>query len=136
MKTDNWALIKQIEFIKEAIEDECQEYLYYQPYTNKCIYERIKNASSTLLYNALRLFRNQTPLIKTQTGSLTIENTKDLLFKMYQIMLTTDFPIHKENKIKTIMYKEFALNSEDLLQTTPTIEQEYFKNLAILNGKN
>ena len=135
MKTNNWTLIEQIEFIKESIEDECQEYLYYQPHSNKCIYERIKNASTSLLYNALRIFRNQTPLIKTQTKTpLTIERTKDLMFKIYQTLLTTDFPVHKENRIRTIMHNEFALDPEELLQLNPTMEQEYFKNLAILSG--
>ena len=57
------------------------------------------------------------------------------MLKIYQTMLTTDFPIQKENNIKTIMREEFLLNPDDLLQTNPTTEQEYFKNLAILNGK-
>ena len=63
---NKWSLIEQISYLQEAIEDECQEYLYYLPHANRCIYERIKNASTSLLHNALRIFRNQTPLIKTK----------------------------------------------------------------------
>lgn len=132
---NKWSLIEQISYLQEAIEDECQEYLYYLPHANRCIYERIKNASTSLLHNALRIFRNQTPLIKTKKTFLSIEATKELMLKIYQTMLTTDFPIQKENNIKTIMREEFLLNPDDLLQTNPTTEQEYFKNLAILNGK-
>jgi hypothetical protein len=83
----------------------------------------------------LRIFRNQKPLIKTNKAFLTIENTKELMLKIYQTMLTTDFPIQKENQIKSIMREEFMLNPEDLLRTTPTTEQEYYKNLSLLNGK-
>lgn len=136
MKLSNkWSLIEQINYLQESIEDECQEYLYYLPHANRCIYERIKNASTSLLYNALRIFRNQTPLIKTKKNFLSIESTKELMLKIYQTMLTTDFPIQKENRIKAIMQNEFYLNPEDLLQTTPATEQEYYKNLAVLNGK-
>lgn len=135
MQKDKWQIIEQIEFIQESIEDECQEYLYYWPHANKCIYERIKNASFSLLNNALRIFRNQTPLIKTKSRPLTIERTRDLLFKIYQTILTSDFPIKKEERIKKIMYSEFSLIPEDILKLTPTTEHEYFKNVAILNGK-
>jgi len=136
MKLNNkWSLIEQIDYLHESIEDECQEYLYYLPHANRCIYERINNASTFLLHNALRIFRNQKPLIKTNKAFLTIENTKELMLKIYQTMLTTDFPIQKENQIKNIMREEFMLNPEDLLRTTPTTEQEYYKNLSLLNGK-
>ena len=136
MKDDKWQIIQQIQFIQESIEDECQEYLYYVPHANKCIYERIKNASVTLLHNALRLFRNQTPIIKTKAVPLTIERTRDLMFKIYQTILTPDFPVHKEDTIKAVMRGEFLLNPNELLQLYPTNEKEYYKNLSVLNDKH
>lgn len=136
MKLNNqWSIIEQINYLQESIEDECQEYLYYMPHANRCIYERIRNASIFLLNNALRIFRNQTPIIKTKKAFLSIEGTKDLMLKIYQTILTTDFPIQKENQIKAIMQKEFLLNPDDLLRNTQTTEQEYCKNLSLLNGK-
>lgn len=129
---NKWSQIEQIKYLQESIEDECQEYLYYMPHANRCIYERINNASTMLLHNVLRIFRNQTPLIKTKKSPLSVERTKELMFQIYQIMMTTDFPIQKENNIKNIMREEFLLNPDDLLQNNPTTEQAYHKNLCIL----
>lgn len=113
--------IEQIEMIKEYIEDECQEYIFYTPGANRRIYERIKNASDILLNNAMRILRNQTPIITTQQKTLNLENTKKLMFKMYKVLMTSDFPIIKENKIRKIMQEEFHLNSNELLLTYPKL---------------
>jgi len=121
MIKDALKTIEQIEMINEYIEDECQEYLYYAPNINKKIFERIKNASSTLLNNAMRLLRNQTPIIESEKGLLNLENTAKLMFKIYQELKTTDFPIIKENKIKNIIQEEFHLNPNNLLLPYPKL---------------
>ncbi len=131
---DNWGLIKQIELIDEYITDECQEYLYYLPKNNIHIFERIKNASTILVNNAARILRNQTPLIKTKNNSLTLEQIRDLMMKMYKIILTNDCPVIKEDKIKKIIEDEFFIKASDLLQQNPSRETEYIKNRLLLNG--
>lgn len=113
--------IEQIEMINEYIEDECQEYLFYTPGANRRIFERIKNASDMLLNNAMRVLRNQSPIIATKQSNLNLENTKNLMFKMYQELKTSDFPIIKENKIRKMMQDEFQLNPNELLLTYPKL---------------
>ena len=63
MQNNNLNLIKQIELINEYISDECQEYIYYAPKGSSNIYEKILNATGTLVNNAMRLLRNQKPLL-------------------------------------------------------------------------
>ena len=134
MQHNNLILIKQIEFINDCINEECQENLFYTPKANRLTSERIRNASLLLLNNAMRILRNQTPMIKAEKQPLTIQKTKDLMLKIYQIMLSLDFPIIKENKIRKIMQNEFDLNPNDLLQPNPSFAQEELKNLKLLNG--
>ena len=133
MPQNNLILIKQIEFINDCIDEECQEDLYYTPRANSLIAERIRNASLMLLNNAMRLLRNQTPIIKSKTP-FTIADTKDLMLKMYQIMLSADFLVIKENRIKNIMQDDYTLNPAELLQPNPSFYTEEFKNLKLLHG--
>ena len=135
MPQDNLILIKQIEFINECISDECRENLFYTPRVNSLISERIRNAALMLLNNAMRLLRNQSPIIKSEK-TLTLTQTKDLMFKIYQIMLTADFLITKENKIRNIMQNEYALNPSELLQPNPSFAQDELKNFKLLHGNS
>lgn len=135
MQQDNLILIKQIEFINECIDEECQENLYYTPRANSLIAERIRNGSLLLLNNAMRLLRNQTPIIKS-AKPFTIIDTKDLMLKMYQIMLSADFLVIKENKIRRIMQNDYTLNPSELLQPNPSFYTEEFKNLKLLHGSS
>ena len=135
MPQNNLILIKQIEYINECISDACQENLFYTPRANRLISERIRNASLMLLNNAMRLIRNQSPIIKSEKP-LSLTQTKDLMFKMYQIMLSVEFLITKENKIRNIMQNEYALNPDDLLQPNPSFTQDELKNLRILHGSS
>ena len=135
MPQDNLILIKQIEFINECISDECQENMFYTPRANGLISERIRNASLLLLNNAMRLIRNQSPIIKSEKP-LTLTQTKDLMFKIYQIMLSADFLITKENKIRSIMQNDYTLNPNDLLQPNPSFYTEELKTLYLLSGNS
>ena len=135
MKQNNWKFIQQLEFIDNCIKDECEGYLFYRPKSNSDIFDRIRNASNMLLNNALRMMRNQQPIIKSCPQALTLEQTKDLMFKIYKNIMAPEFPVIIENKIKKMMATEFLLNPDELLKNTPSIETEYVKNLAILNGK-
>lgn len=132
--TNYWNLIEQIELINDYIDEECQEYLYYLPQSNRCVFERIRNASMMLLNNAMRLLRNQTPIIKSATKPLTIERTKELMLKIYQTMIISEFPIIKENKIKKLMKEEFAVNPEELLRVNPPANKEEERIKILLNG--
>jgi len=114
-------IIEQIEMLNESIEDECQEYLFYTPGANRRIYERIKNASDMLLNNAMRLVRAQSPIIKPKQGELSLESTRNLMFKIYKELMSSDFPIIRENRIKKIMQEEFYLNPDELLLTYPKL---------------
>ena len=133
MQQNNLILIKQIEFINECIDEECQEDLYYTPRANSLIAERIRNASLLLLNNAMRLLRNQTPIIKS-AKPFTIIDTKDLMLKIYQIMLSADFLVIKENKIRNIMQNDYVLNPSELLQPNPSFYTEEQKTLKLLHG--
>ena len=135
MPKSNWTIIKQIELLDEYITDECSEYLYYQPRYNSKIYEKIKNASTLLVNNAMRILRNQNALIYTEEKkALTVEDTKEMLFRMYQIVIDTEMPINKENKIKKIMQNDFKINPDKILQSNqPTALQEV-RNQLLLNG--
>ena len=113
--------IEQLEMLNECIEDECQEYLFYTPGANRRIYERIKNASDMLLNNAMRLVRAQSPIIKPKQGELSLESTRNLMFKIYKELMSSDFPIIRENRIKKIMQEEFYLNPDELLLTYPKL---------------
>ena len=135
MQQNNLILIKQIEFINECIDEECQEDLYYTPRANSLIAERIRNASLLLINNAMRLLRNQSPIIKSKTP-FTVANTKDLMLKIYQIMLSADFLVIKENKIRKIMQNDYTLNPDELLQQNPSFYTEEFKNLKLLHGNS
>jgi len=135
MQQDNLILIKQIEFINECIDEECQENLYYTPRANSLIAERIRNASLMLLNNAMRLLRNQSPIIKS-AKPLTIADTKDLMLKMYQIMLSADFLVTKENIIRKMMQNDYTLNPLELLQSNPSFYTEELKNLKLLHGNS
>jgi hypothetical protein len=132
---NNWKIIEQMELINGYINDECQEYLYYSPAINRRIYEKINNASERILNNALRIVRNQKPLIKADNGFLSIENSRNLLFDIYKITLSIDFPIIKERKIKKIIQDKFLINPDDILYNSPSRDIEELKNQRILNGK-
>jgi len=135
MKNDNLNLIKQIELINEHIFDECQEYLYYTPRGNSNIFEKITNASNTLVNNAMRLLRNQKPLLYDENATpLTIEQTKNMMFKMYQIMITSEIPIKKETMLRKMIREDFSFNPEKILQTKPSIEREEYKIAMLLNN--
>lgn len=135
MSKSNWNIIKQIELLNEYITDECSEYLYYQPRYNGKIFEKIKNASTMLLNNSMRLVRNQKALIyKEDKKELTIEETKEILFKMYQIIIQPEMPINKEDKIKKMMRDNYNLNSDKLLQNNPPIALQEIRNRLLLNG--
>ena len=135
MSKSNWTIIKQIELLNEYISDECSEYLYYQPRYNSRVFEKIKNASDLLVNNAMRLLRNQKGLIYTEEKkALTIENTKEILFRIYQIILLPELPINKENKIRTMVHNDFKMNPDKILQSNqPEILQEV-RNKFLLNG--
>jgi len=134
MKPNSLNQIKQMELIKDYITEECQEYIYYKPASCSRTFQKIKNATFIIFNNAMRILRNQTPIIKTKKDVLTIEQSKNLMFKIYQIVSTTDFPVKKEEKIKEVMEKEFFINSTDLLKTMPPEEEEYRRVKAILHG--
>jgi len=126
MITNTLKTIEQLEMLNEYIEDECQEYLFYTPGANRRTFERIKNASDKLLNNAMRIIRNQSPIIKAEQGNFNLESTKNLMFKMYKELMTSDFPIIKENKIRDIMQKEFYLKPDELLITYPKLTNNPF----------
>jgi len=133
MKEDKLIIIKQIELINDYINDECQEHLFYLPRSNSMVFERIRNASFTLLNNAMRILRNQKPIIKQSEGILTLEKTRELMLKMYKILLTEDFPIKKENKIRTLIKDEFNINPTDILVSNPNDDQEEKKTWQLLH---
>ena len=135
MKNDNLNLIKQIELINEYIFDECQEYLYYAPRGNSNIFEKITNASTTLINGAMRLLRNQKPLLYDKNSiPLTVEQIKNIMFKIYQVIITSEIPIKKETILRKIMKDDFALNPDDLLQTNPSMEKEEYKISLLLDN--
>lgn len=135
MAKSNWTIIKQIELLNEYIVEECSEYLYYQPRYNSRVFEKIKNASTLLVDNAMRILRNQKALIYTEEKkALTIENSKEILFQIYKIILLSEMPINKENKIRKMMENDFKINPDKILQSNqPTALQEV-RNLLLLNG--
>ncbi len=135
MPKSNWTIIKQIELFNEYIADECSEYLYYQPRYNSRVFEKIKNASMLLVNNAMRILRNQNALIYTEEKkALTVEDTKEILFKIYQIILLSEMPINKENKIRKMIKDDFKINPDRILQSNqPTALQEV-RNRLLLNG--
>ena len=135
MRQDNLCLIRQIELINDYIDEECQENLFYTPRGNSRVFEHIRNASLILLNNAMRLIRNQTPMIKSKVEPLTLQRTKELMFRMYQITQLTDFPIIKENKIKKLMEDEYTINADELLKDNPSNDAEEIKIRLLLNGK-
>lgn len=135
MKGNNWDLIKQLELINSYIQDECSEYVFYKPKSNMRIFCRIKNASDTLFNNALRLIRNQYPIIKS-SSSLTLEQTQKLMFQMYKLLLSTDFPAIIEDKIKKLMHDDFGLNPNELLKDYPSANETYIETYRLLHGTN
>ncbi|MBR1374424.1 hypothetical protein IJ556_08265 [bacterium] len=134
MKGNNWDLIKQLELINSYIQDECSEYVFYKPKSNMRIFCRIKNASDILFNNALRLIRNQYPIIKS--SSLTLVQTQQLMFQMYKLLLANDFPAVIEDKIKKLMQNDFALNPDELLKDYPSANEAYIQNYRLLHGTN
>lgn len=134
MQNNNLNLIKQIELINEYISDECQEYIYYAPKGSSNIYEKILNATGTLVNNAMRLLRNQKPLLYDKNAKpLTIEQTKNIMFKIYQVVLTAEIPVKKENILRKILKEDFAVNPDNLLQPNPSLEREEYKIAMLLN---
>ena len=135
MSKSNWTIIKQIELLNEYIADECSEYLYYQPKYNSQVFEKIKNASALLVSNAMRILRNQNALIYTEEKKiLTVENTKEILFRIYQIILQAEIPINKENKIRKMMKNDFKINPEKILQNNQPRTLQEARNKMLLNG--
>lgn len=126
-------LIKQLEKIKQYIHNECGENLYDTSAANHLAYEKFENASLALFYNALYLYHNQPPTIITSQNPLTLTDTEELLFKIYQTLVSTDFVDIKENKIRQYI-KSFNINPDDILTTNPEYEDEEVKIKNLLSG--
>lgn len=134
MQNNNLNLIKQIELIHEYISDECQEYIYYVPKGSNNVSQKIINASSTLVNNAMRILRNQKPLLYDENAKpLTLEQIKNMMFKIYQVVLTAKIPVKKENILRKILKEDFAINPDNLLQPNPSMEREEYKIAMLLN---
>lgn len=131
MKSKN--TIQQIENAYNAISGICEENIYDEQNLYHKTYEKIKNASSILLNNAMRLSRGQSSLIKSTNKILTIQDINTLMFKIYQILSSVEFSQTKEAEISKCI-SECNLNPKDILVLTPSREEQCVKIQALLNN--
>ncbi|MBO5037971.1 MAG: hypothetical protein J6C85_00735 [Alphaproteobacteria bacterium] len=128
MQTIN--IIKQL---NTCISDICEENIYDTQNLYHKTYEKIKNASDTLLNNAMRLSRGQQGLIKTSDKALTLTDIKALMTNIYQTMASVDFLKNKEKEIRTCIL-EYHINPEDILVAMPSNKIQYLNAKTLLDN--
>lgn len=128
MQTIN--IIKQL---NTCISDICEENIYDTQNFYHKTYEKIKNASDTLLNNAMRLSRGQQGLIKTSDKALTLADIKTLMTNIYQTMASVDFLKNKEKEIRAYIL-EYHINLEDILVAMPSDKIQYLNAKTLLDN--
>ena len=106
--------IKVIEQLNTAVSEICEESIYDKQNLYCKTYEMIKNVSDMLLYNAMRMNRGQSGIIKKSDKDLTLEDIKALMTKIYSTMSSVDFLKNKEKEIRTYI-SEAHINPKDIL---------------------
>lgn len=130
---EKYQIIEEITNIRNNIIDECQKEIYGEYKFNSIIYQKILNASNTLFNNALRINRKQTSLIKGLDKDINLCATKNILQKMYIAILSFEMAPKKENMIIKVL-KEYNLDENKLLLSTPSYKNEYASSCLILEG--
>ena len=130
---EKYQIIEEITNIRNNIIDECQKEIYGEYKFNSIIYQKILNASNTLFNNALRINRKQTSLIKGLDKDINLCTTKNILQKMYMTILSFEMAPKKENMIIKVL-KEYNLDENKLLLSTPSYKNEYASSCLILEG--
>lgn len=119
-----------IEEIVKKIEYECDEYLYGEDIRNKIIYQKINNAVKHLQNNALRIKRGDMVLIEPYLSS---SKTKDILQKIYEVLLKTSMIREKEQEIEDIL-GVYLINASKIFVSNPSKEAEYKRCERLLDG--
>ena len=96
-------IIEEITNIRDNIIEECQKELYDDYEYNSLVYQKIFNASNMLFNNALRINREQSSLIKCLNEDITLKTTKNILQKIFKVVLSFEMAPKKENMIRNII---------------------------------
>jgi hypothetical protein len=117
-------IIEEITNIKDNIIEECQKELYDDYKFNSLVYQKIFNASNMLFNNALRINRKQSSLIKCLNEDITLKTTKNILQKIFKVVLSFEMAPKKENMIIKVL-NEYNIDENVLLRPTTIYRNHY-----------
>ena len=126
-------IIEEITNIRDNIIEECQKELYDDYEYNSLVYQKIFNASNMLFNNALRINREQSSLIKCLNEDITLKTTKNILQKIFKVVLSFEMAPKKENMIIKVL-KEHNIDEKTLLLSTPMRRNPYIVSYPMLEG--
>ncbi|MBP3687577.1 MAG: hypothetical protein J6J35_04330 [Alphaproteobacteria bacterium] len=126
------SLIAHLEYMNTGISEICEEHIFEEQAFYHKTYEKIKNASDSLLNNAMRLSRGQSLLIKSTDKMLTLQDIDTLMLKIYQTMVSPKLVKTKEKEIRNYL-TQYHINPESILLATPSKEEQYFNAQTLLN---
>ena len=126
-------IIEEIINIRDCIIDECQKELFDDYKYNALTYQKIFNASNALFNNALRINRQQKSLIKCSNKDITLNKTRNVLQKIFDVVLSFEMAPKKECMLIKLL-KDNNINDKELLQPTPTYRNSYAAACLTIEG--
>lgn len=122
--------IKNISMIREKIREEIEEDLYGEEVICRVRVEKIDNAVHQLYNNALRIIRGECGIINP---NITIEQTKEILEEIYEILIKNSSTQEKEYEIEDVL-KSYMVDISKIYKSNYMNDKEYIKISMVLEG--